>query len=201
MKFSGEYLYRVRVTRYPDGAFQPIMPIDPDYPEDAEWAPVPGWEPPGWRPEGKYVEIMGTSEFVWPVTNKVYGSRSTAKKRADLLESFGAAAVIQRSSRISWPGDDRRGEPAALHKRTADDRGEIKRARAVVTFTEPQGLEEVRSMLAELDMAHVAIGNIKPGKHAHLGVGSRANYKSVLLTAPELDWVIEKLAAIRGVSE
>lgn len=98
-----EYLYRVRVVRYPDGAFQPMGPIDSEHPEDADWQPVPGWQPAGWRPEGRYVEIMGTSEFVWPVTNKVYMSRTTAKKRADLLESYGATAVVERSSRIVWP--------------------------------------------------------------------------------------------------
>lgn len=103
MKFSGDYLYRVRVLRYPEGAFQPVGPFDPDYPEDAIWLPVPGWRPPGWRPVGNYVQIMGTDEFVWPVTNKVYGSHSTAKKRADLLESYGATAVVERSSRIIWP--------------------------------------------------------------------------------------------------
>lgn len=101
-----EHLYRVRVTRYPDGAFEPVGPVDPEHPEDAEWCPVPGWEPAGWRPEGNYVEIMGTSEFVWPVTSKVYGSRSTAAKRAKLLESYGATAVVERSSRIVWPEAD-----------------------------------------------------------------------------------------------
>ncbi len=98
-----DYLWRVRVTGYPDGAFQPITAVDAEHPEDAIWEPVPGWQPPGWRPQGAYTEIMGTEEFVWPVTNKVYRSRSTAKKRADLLESFGATAVVERSSRIVWP--------------------------------------------------------------------------------------------------
>jgi hypothetical protein len=99
MRFSGDYLYRVRVTSYPDGAFEPVDP------EGEYWEPVPGWHPPAWRPAGNYVEIMGTSEFVWPVTNKVYGSQSTAKKRADLLESYGATAVVERSSRIVWPAE------------------------------------------------------------------------------------------------
>lgn len=97
MKFSGDYLYRVRITSFPEGSH-----------EIAEWdgdtlVPVDGWRPPGWRPEGRYVEIMGTDEFVWPVTNQVYGSQSTAKKRAALLESFGATAIVERSSRITWP--------------------------------------------------------------------------------------------------
>ncbi|BBY78892.1 hypothetical protein H7I53_18230 [Mycolicibacterium pulveris] len=112
MKFSGDYLYRVRVVRYPDGAFEPVGPFDPEHPEDAIWEPVPGWRPPGWRPTGNYTQIMGTDEFVWPVTNKVYASRATAKKRADLIESFGASVVVERSSRITWPDSDV-SEPAA----------------------------------------------------------------------------------------
>ncbi|AEF34761.1 gp49 [Mycolicibacter sinensis] len=47
--------------------------------------------------------MLGTSEFVWPTTNKIYRSRSTAKKRAELIESFGATAAIERSSKITWP--------------------------------------------------------------------------------------------------
>lgn len=103
MKFNGDYLYRVRIVRYPDGSWEPASAVDPDHPEDAVWMPVPGWRPPGWRPVGNYTQIMGTDEFVWPVTNKVYASRATAQKRADLLESYGATAVVERSSRISWP--------------------------------------------------------------------------------------------------
>lgn len=96
-----ERLYRVRVDAYPDGAFYQPNPEVDDY-----WEPTPGWTPPGWRPEGRYVEIMGTSEFVWPVTNKVYQSRSTAKKRAGLLERYGATVKVERSSRIAWPTPD-----------------------------------------------------------------------------------------------
>ncbi|WP_423489232.1 hypothetical protein [Mycobacteroides sp. PCS013] len=109
MRFDGEFLYRVRVSRYPDGAFEPITAIDPDFPEDAIWSPVPGWRPPGWRPAGNYTQIMGTDEFVWPVTNKVYRTYRTAQKRVNLLESYGARAVVERSSRITWPEPDQLG--------------------------------------------------------------------------------------------
>lgn len=98
MKFSGSYLYRVRIVDYPPGSHH-----DVDYGGEIWTEPVPGWRPPGWRPVGDYVRIMGTDEFVWPVTNKVYASQSTAKKRADLIESYGATAVVERSSRIAWP--------------------------------------------------------------------------------------------------
>ncbi|AJA43347.1 hypothetical protein VC60_gp46 [Mycobacterium phage Sbash] len=107
MRFTGDYLYRVRVISYPAGSHECVNP------EEDLWAPVPGWAPPGWRPEGRYVEMLGTSEFVWPVTNKVYGSQSTAKKRADLLESYGATVVVERSSRVVWP------EPAVDELRSA----------------------------------------------------------------------------------
>ncbi|RIQ99330.1 hypothetical protein D2E40_17115 [Mycobacteroides abscessus] len=103
MRFTGEFLYRVRVIRYPDGAWMPYTPIDPACPEDAEWMPTPGWHPPGWRPSGNYTQIMGTDEFVWPVTNKVYRTYKTAKQRATLLESYGATAIVEQSSRITWP--------------------------------------------------------------------------------------------------
>lgn len=46
---------------------------------------------------------MSHNDFVWPVTNRVYGSQSTARKRAKLLESYGATAVVERSNRIVWP--------------------------------------------------------------------------------------------------
>lgn len=94
------YLYRVTVTAFPDGALYQPDPNDSD-----TLIPDPGWQPPGWRPQGAYTEILGTDRFIWPVTNKTYRSRSTAKKRADLLQSFGATAVVERSSRIIWPDE------------------------------------------------------------------------------------------------
>lgn len=101
MKFNGDYLYRVRVLSFPAGSHE-----DVDYGGEIYSEPVPGWRPPGWRPVGNYTQIMGTDEFVWPVTHHTYGSRSTAQKRARLLESYGAAVVIERSSRITWPDTD-----------------------------------------------------------------------------------------------
>lgn len=98
---SPTHLYRVRVTSFPEGSHRTC-----EYDDDL-MEPVEGWAPPGWRPEGRYVELLGTSDFVWPVTNKVYHSRSTAKKRAELLESFGATAVVERSTRIEWPEETR----------------------------------------------------------------------------------------------
>ena len=95
-----DYLYRVVVTSYPDGALIDYEVDGETFAElDRDWAPA------GWVPEGRYVEIMGTDKFVWPVTTKEYKSRSSAKARADLLRRYGAECVIQRSSRITWPDD------------------------------------------------------------------------------------------------
>jgi hypothetical protein len=93
-----DYLYRVRITDYPEGAVE-----SDGHPDDEGMVPVPGWAPPGWKPVGNYVQILGTEQFIWPTTKADYRSRSTAKKRAQLLESFGATVVIERSSRITWP--------------------------------------------------------------------------------------------------
>lgn len=105
MKFSGDYLYRVRVISYPEGSWTFCAQVGPD-PEDEIWIPTPGWRPPGWRPHGDYVRLHGTDEFVWPTTTHVWGSYATAKRRADLIESFGATAVVERSSRITWSKED-----------------------------------------------------------------------------------------------
>lgn len=100
---SPRHLYRVRVISFPEGSRTSVTyGLGTDW-QETQMVPVPGWAPPGWRPEGNYVEILGTSEFVWPVANKTYHSRSTAKKRADLLNSFGAVAFVERSNLIVWP--------------------------------------------------------------------------------------------------
>lgn len=98
MKFSGDYLYRVRVTSYPEGSWEQIGDPEADL-----WIPTPGWQPPGWRPVGDYVRLHGTDEFIWPTTTHVWGSATTAKRRVKLFESFGATAIVERSSRITWP--------------------------------------------------------------------------------------------------
>lgn len=90
------YLWRVRVLKYPPGAFEYIE-------EMMDWVPVIGWKPPGWVPVGNYVKILGTTDFVWPIVHKVYHTEATAKKRAKLLEMYGAECSVERSSFITWP--------------------------------------------------------------------------------------------------
>lgn len=96
-----DHLYRVRVITFPEGSMKPL-PSPSDDGADC-WVPVPGWAPPGWKPEGNYIKLVGTDQFVWPSTRQIYRSRSTAKRRAELLKSFGATVVIERSNKIVWP--------------------------------------------------------------------------------------------------
>ncbi|MDV6275405.1 hypothetical protein R3Q06_18070 [Rhodococcus erythropolis] len=94
------HLYRVVVTKMPEGSHWESETPD----GELIGGPVEGWAPAGWKPEGNYVEIMGTTEFVWPVwMNKEYQSRSTANNRAKLLRRYGAECVVQQSSLITWP--------------------------------------------------------------------------------------------------
>ncbi|WP_433357742.1 hypothetical protein ACQP25_44950 (plasmid) [Microtetraspora malaysiensis] len=82
------YLYRLNVE-YPPGS--------------DEW----GWEPPGWQhnPIAQVIdpETGGheCASFSWP-TVRPYLSQSAAKRRADLLRSYGAVVTIQRSQPIAW---------------------------------------------------------------------------------------------------
>src|SRR4051812_5804376 len=91
-----DYLFRVSILTYPEGSVEPVY--HPGEDDCDQRVPVPGWAPPGWQPDANYVEKLGTSEFVWPSTQKVYRSYSGALKRARLIESFGAKAVIERSN-------------------------------------------------------------------------------------------------------
>lgn len=96
------YLYRVRITAYPHGACVLLQPFLPQS-EKWYWLPVAGWEPPGWTPSARYRNTVGGTQFGWPSTNAWYRTRSAALRRARLLESFGAAVVIDRSDEITWP--------------------------------------------------------------------------------------------------
>ncbi|WAB10625.1 hypothetical protein SEA_ECLIPTUS_60 [Gordonia phage Ecliptus] len=98
---GGYHLYRVAVSSYPEGAL--IFYADDDGEEFGY--PNPDWEPEGWDPDPGYIEQYGGRRFYWPSTRREYKSLSSAKSRAKLIESYGATAVVERSSRITWPGD------------------------------------------------------------------------------------------------
>ncbi|WP_280410512.1 hypothetical protein [Nocardia asiatica] len=100
---KARFLYRVRITDFPAGALK-VDPRDPDWMD-----PDPEWKPQGWAPDDDWIERFGRDtggQFYWPSTDKVWFSRSSAAARKKLIESYGARAVVQRSSAITWPDDD-----------------------------------------------------------------------------------------------
>lgn len=86
------YLYRVVITEYPAGgeAKYGTFPANPD------------WKPEGWTADDEWIGRFHTADFFWPSTDHDYKSRSGAKARARLIESYGAKTVIQRSNPITW---------------------------------------------------------------------------------------------------
>lgn len=89
------HIYRVEITAYPAEACALIK----DYGDGAAGEvpitpPVDGmvglltddWEPDDWD--------SADGGFYWPSTNRVYRSRSAAKARARLIESYGATTRI-----------------------------------------------------------------------------------------------------------
>ncbi|MEV0247904.1 hypothetical protein AB0H76_15030 [Nocardia sp. NPDC050712] len=107
-----QYLYRVRITAYPKGAFRPdakcvktctVCPV-----EDICHLINRDWKPEGWAPAPEWVERYGKDTgdaFFWPSTEREYRARSSARRLKRLIESYGATAIIQRSAPIVWPAD------------------------------------------------------------------------------------------------
>ena len=89
-----DYVWAVRVTAMPEGSVFDDGSFDPE------------WEPEGWAAERaslKRANLMRPDEmrFFWPVMDKVYLARSSAKRRADLLAKYGATVEVVRSP-LSW---------------------------------------------------------------------------------------------------
>lgn len=97
---GGYYLYRVVITKYPEGALQYFD----DGGEEFGY-PDPEWRPDGWEPDEEWLDRFG-DKFFWPSTKHEYKSQSSARARAKLIESYGATAIVQRSSLITWPAPD-----------------------------------------------------------------------------------------------
>jgi len=97
------YLYRVQITAYPEGSMKP-SPYCPDFSY-----PDPDWAPTDWDPSPEWIERYGGrtgSAFFWPKTDdREFKSRSAARRLKNLIESYGATAIIQRSAPIFWPED------------------------------------------------------------------------------------------------
>lgn len=96
-----DYLYRVVIVEMPEGA----LTSDRVYPDML--VINPDWAPKGWDPDELWIGRFGTDDFFWPSTAREYKSRSGAMARKRLIESYGAKCIVQRSSRIEWPADDR----------------------------------------------------------------------------------------------
>jgi hypothetical protein len=109
-------LYRLEVT-YPEAA---MIKREGNVPEadagDTYYGLNPDWAPTGWEPTAEWVERFKTTEFFWPNARKLYLSRSGARTRAKLLESFGATVDIRRTEPVQWEYS----EAEVLEERVAD---------------------------------------------------------------------------------
>ncbi len=97
-------LYTVRIVDFPDDAMH-----NGEYDHAAEW------QPEGWFERS--VELYGeVKPFFWPSTKPIYRSRSAAQARADLIESYGAKAVVLVTD-TKWETFDERNARIADGKR------------------------------------------------------------------------------------
>lgn len=106
-----EFVWSVRVTAMPEGSIR----------EDGSFDPA--WAPENWTEEMASLKRAGImrpeeTDFFWPVMDKVYMARSTAKKRAELLERYGATASIVRSP-LKW--ETTAGDPVVLNEYLDDE--------------------------------------------------------------------------------
>lgn len=64
------------------------------------------WEPEGWLADPvdreEWIARYDSARFFWPKADKIYFTRGTARKRAKLLESYGAKVTIIESEPIVW---------------------------------------------------------------------------------------------------
>lgn len=95
------------------------------------------WVPDGWLsdPENRaeWIARHGDDRFFWPKSGLIYKSRSAAQARADLIESYGATAVVLVSE-PEW-------------KSLAEARAEREAARRQAR------IEDLRSRIAALEAA------------------------------------------------
>lgn len=62
----------------------------------------PTWRPAAWVADDEYVSRFGSEAFVWPSVRRFYLSRSSAVRRANLLESYGAQVRLLRSQPLEF---------------------------------------------------------------------------------------------------
>lgn len=95
-----EIVYGVHVVRWPDQSF-----IEPGN-------PMPGWEPNNWPEErAKLIAATGNrftedgEDFFWPKHDQWFKTKASAQKRVDLLNKYGANAVV-KIGRFEWKNLD-----------------------------------------------------------------------------------------------
>lgn len=94
-----DYMFRAHIIDYPE--FEAYLAHDDRTGEQSvEWG-----RPVGWEATPDYVEHFRTDKFFEPNTDKWFKSRSSAKRRVDLLNSMGYIAIVQRSAPVQWPKD------------------------------------------------------------------------------------------------
>lgn len=121
-------LYTVQIVDYPSEAV-----LEGSSHDGESWSePIAEWQPDGW-PE-RSVELYGeVKPFFWPSTKPIYRSRSAAQARADLIESYGAKAVVLVTD-TTWETFDERNARIAedkREKRIADLREQIRELEGV----------------------------------------------------------------------
>lgn len=126
-------LYTVQIVDYPEESrFYTIDGAYSDYWTHKAYAIDELWQPKGW-PE-RSVELYGeVKPFFWPSTKPIYRSRSAAQARADLIESYGAKAVVLVTE-TKWETFDERNARIAedkREKRIADLRKQIRELEGV----------------------------------------------------------------------
>ena len=78
-------MYKMEITKYPDGAIYEWDEGAFDVNED--------WEPEGWA-EYSDNEFGNYMPFFWPSQSKIYRSRSSAQSKVDIVRMWGGEAVI-----------------------------------------------------------------------------------------------------------
>jgi len=122
-------LYRVGIVKYPEDAWILRGALD----GERAWELDREFRPAGWLsdPEvrGAWVKRHGDDRFYWPSTQRIFRSRSSAKRLADLIESYGATAIILEAEPAWEPiaEANRRRKRARNTKRIAALHAEIAR--------------------------------------------------------------------------
>lgn len=80
--------------------------LDEHEPDDTVRLPVDNWAPPGWLEDADvrawWIDSHETEQFFWPKSTTLYFSKSSARKRARLIESYGATVNVIESETVTW---------------------------------------------------------------------------------------------------